>query len=141
MKLGITVNSIRSKGYFVDGDEERKQILDELGFEWSMHDKHWADALLLLQTYKQEHGHLKVPAAFVVPSTEPWPEELWGTELGTTVHHIRSFGYFVKDNEEREQLLTDMGLRFETSDYQCPANDATWEHKVKPALLTFKQEH
>ena len=110
MKLGITVNSIRSKGYFVDGDEERKQFLDELGFEWSMLDKYWADALLLLQTYKQENDHLEVPAAFVVPSTEPWPEELWGTKLGKTVNHIRSRGTFVKDNEERRQILDELGF-------------------------------
>ena len=34
MKLGVTVNAIRSSNVFVDGNPERKQWLDDEGFVW-----------------------------------------------------------------------------------------------------------
>ena len=35
MKLGNTVNMIRSKGIFVCDDPERRQVLDDMGFVWN----------------------------------------------------------------------------------------------------------
>ena len=36
MKLGATVNQIRSSNYFVDGNPERRQWLDDEGFVWAV---------------------------------------------------------------------------------------------------------
>jgi hypothetical protein len=36
MKLGATVRDIRSSNYFVDGNPERKQWLDDEGFVWAV---------------------------------------------------------------------------------------------------------
>jgi len=46
----------------------------------------------------------------VVPSGEPWPEEMWGMNLGTTVSMIRSKDCFVCDDPERRQVLDDMSF-------------------------------
>lgn len=35
-----------------------------------------------LQTYFKMHGHLKIPALFVVPKKAPWPEQSWNICLG-----------------------------------------------------------
>jgi hypothetical protein len=43
-----------------------------------------------LLTYKKVYGDLEVPYIFEVPPSEPWPEHLWGVELGATVSRIRS---------------------------------------------------
>jgi hypothetical protein len=36
MALGATVNQIRSANYFVDGNPERRQWLDDEGFVWAL---------------------------------------------------------------------------------------------------------
>lgn len=38
-----------------------------------------------LSCYKRIHGHLKMLPTFRVSSTAPWPENLWGLELGKLV--------------------------------------------------------
>jgi hypothetical protein len=70
----------------------------------------WKAARCALATYKELHGDMLVPRSFVVPSSEPWPEEMWEMKLGRTVNKIRSSGYFVRDDLERRQVLDDMGF-------------------------------
>jgi hypothetical protein len=36
------------------------------------------DILLALQLFKEQHSHLRIPEAFLVPSEAPWPEVLVG---------------------------------------------------------------
>lgn len=38
-----------------------------------------------LSCYKRIHGHLKMLPTFRVAATAPWPENLWGLELGKLV--------------------------------------------------------
>lgn len=38
-----------------------------------------------LSCYKRIHGHVKVSASARVPNNAPWPENLWGMELGKMV--------------------------------------------------------
>ncbi|CAN0537630.1 unnamed protein product, partial [Ectocarpus sp. 8 AP-2014] len=38
-----------------------------------------------LSCYKRVHGHLRMIPAFRVPPNAPWPESLWGMELGRMV--------------------------------------------------------
>ena len=38
--------------------------------------------LAALRVYNELHGDLEVPRLFTVPSTAPWPEDLWGLQLG-----------------------------------------------------------
>jgi hypothetical protein len=62
--------------------------------------------------YKEVHGDLQVPTAFVVPPEAPWPEEAWGMKVGKTVSKIRSREDFVKDHPERRAELDALGFRW-----------------------------
>jgi hypothetical protein len=53
---------------------------------------------------------MTVPFRFVVPSSEEWPEEAWGMNLGHTVNNIRPANVFVDGNPERRQWLVDEGF-------------------------------
>jgi hypothetical protein len=50
-----------------------------MGFVWDDLERQWEVAKDALATYKQLHGNLEVPASFVVPESEEWREEIWGT--------------------------------------------------------------
>ena len=65
-----------------------------------------------LLAYNEVHDDLEVPAAFVVPSDAPWPEEAWGMTLGYRVHNIRKREDFVKDLPERRAELHALGFRW-----------------------------
>jgi hypothetical protein len=88
--LGNMANSIRCSGSFVRGNPERKQWLEERGFRFETKDaprleddSRWEFSVVpALAAYRDVHGDLNVPFAFVVPSEEPWPEESWGLRLG-----------------------------------------------------------
>jgi hypothetical protein len=112
MKLGFTVNSIRSAEHYVRNDPERRQWLDSIGFEWDPYERQWKSMQEAFETYLQEHGDLAVTRSFVVPSCSPWPEKLWGMALGTTVNSIRTHGHFVDGKPERRQWLEDRGFLF-----------------------------
>ena len=66
--------------------------------------------------YKELHGDLEVPKAFVVPSEAPWPAEAWGLKLGERVLNIRRQGDYVwrgsygETHPERRSQLDAMGF-------------------------------
>ena len=122
-KLGVRVAAIRSAGRYVKDHPNRKQDLDDLGFEWRLRDitaklssvddlfEHIYDALTF---YKQNvDSELSVPIDYVVPSEEPWPEYTKGMALGALVNSIRNKDKLVFGNEEREQRLNDLGFQWE----------------------------
>jgi hypothetical protein len=114
MNLGSIVNTIRSLGVYLSDDKpERKKWLDEMGFVWDDHKRRWDIAQNALTVYKEEHGDLNVPKAFVVPSSAPWAEETWGMKLGSAVNNIRSRGDYLSDDKpERKEWLDEMGFRW-----------------------------
>jgi hypothetical protein len=116
MNLGSIVDTIRHQGIYLSDDKpERKEWLDEMGFVWDDLVRRWEAAQIALTVYKEEHGDLNVPTAFVVPSTAPWAEETWGMKLGIAVDNIRSKGYYLRDDKpERKEWLDEMGFRWRT---------------------------
>jgi hypothetical protein len=116
MNLGSIVNTIRSRGdYLSDDKPERKEWLDEIGFVWNDHERRWDISQTALTVYKEEHGDLLVPKAFVVPSSAPWAEETWGMNLGSIVDHIRYRGQYLRDDKpERKEWLEEMGFCWRT---------------------------
>ena len=79
---------------------------------WSIPEWQWQRVLQALAVYKELHGDLEVPKAFVVPSEAPWPAEVWGLKLGHRVSDIRSSEQYVKDAPERRAELDAMGFRW-----------------------------
>jgi hypothetical protein len=116
VKLGSIVRVIRSRGAYLSDDKpERKEWLDEMGFVWDDLERRWEVARTALTVYKEVHGDLLIPKAFVVPSSGPWAEETWGMNLGSIVSMIRSQGRYLSDDKpERKEWLDEMGFQWRT---------------------------
>jgi hypothetical protein len=133
MKLGSIVNTIRAKGIYLSDDKpERKKWLDEIGFVWDEFERRWDIFQTALTVYKEEHGDLLVPKAFVVPSSAPWAEETWGMNLGRTVNSIRHNGHYLSDeNPERKEWLDEM-------DFVWDDLERRWK-VAQTALIMYKE--
>ena len=108
LQLGMCVSRLRSrrrKGTLPAVDVAQ---LDALGFVWSIPEWRWQCVLQSLAVYKEMHGDLEVPFAFVVPSEAQWPAEAWGLKLGSRVNDIRC--RVVKHHPERRAELDAMGF-------------------------------
>jgi hypothetical protein len=99
-KLGTVITGIRSVGNFINGREDRRAILDEIGFVWSPHDDKWKQFLEEIIAFKHTYGNSLVPTSYVSPSDYP---------LGRRVNGVRQ-GDYVKDNTTRIKLLNDLGF-------------------------------
>ena len=112
LKLGMRVNNIRGSEQFVKDQPERRAELDAMGFVWDDLERRWELVRDALAVYKELHGDLAVPYAFVVPSQAPWPAAAWGLKLGHSVGRIRSQEIFVKDQPARRAELDAMGFHW-----------------------------
>ena len=108
LTLGAHVQSVRDKDKLVYGNEEREQRLNDLGFQWeetgrtAFSKKRFDLVYAALKAYKEVHGNLVVPQAFVVPVNDDfWPEETRGLKLGARVNAIRCQGTLVANSPER----------------------------------------
>jgi hypothetical protein len=112
MKLGFRVSKIRTQEHYVKHHPERRADLEALGLRWNYLSRRRGQMRAALLVYKEVHGDLEVPRAFVVPSEAPWPEEAWGVPLGSRVHTIRTHEIYVKDHPERRAELDALGFRW-----------------------------
>jgi len=119
LDLGGAVQVIRDKETFTYRHTEREDRLNQIGFPWEeagklLYAKRRFEIIYsALITYKELYGDLFVPQAFVIPSTEPWPELSWGLKLGARVNAIRSQGTLVANSPERRDLLDKLGFTWE----------------------------
>jgi hypothetical protein len=141
MGLGNLAKHIRCRGVFVPDNPERKQWLEERGFRFETtkslnieNDIRWRDSVLpALTAYRDVHGDLNVPYAFVVLAEEPWPEESWGLGLGQVTKDIRYRGAYIRTRPERRQQLEDMDFVFD-------AHEHSWQ-ETKSALKLYHGKH
>jgi Helicase associated domain len=114
LPLGRSLEQLRTKEYlkkYPDAEKKLEQIGFETDKQLSANDKRFHAVYLALERYKEIYGDLQVPQPFAVPSNSPdWPEESWGLRLGARVNAIRSQGTFIKNNEERRELLDALGF-------------------------------
>lgn len=83
-----------------------------------------------LKVYKELHGKVDIPIAFVVPSDAPvWPKELWGLKLGAKLVKIRLYGAFAQHRAELEEL----GVSFDTKKAKSV--------NLRLAIETYKNIH
>ena len=87
-----------------------RAALSDAGLEWDYGDHRWARTTAALQTYSDEHGHLRVSQGFVVPAKAPWPKACRGMRLGETVSNIRSHQIFLKGKPKRREWLDSKGF-------------------------------
>lgn len=105
LKLGNTVSSIRSNGYF----SAHKDDLIAIGFNYSKQSTRfgWDAVKTALETYKKLHGNLSIPRHFIVPSESTnWPGVMCGLKLGQILKDIRYKGTYADHHKE----LTVMGV-------------------------------
>ena len=107
--------------------EERKQLLDSIGFECDLSTKNiaaWEEMYQRLVEYKKEYKDTKAPAFC---KKDP--------KLGRWVYNQRSTYRNKKMMEERKQRLDSIGFVWELS----TRNKATWEEMYK-RLVAYKKE-
>lgn len=123
LKLGKVVSAIRSTGrYMSDASSRtaRRQVLDQLGFVWSMRrsaaDTAAEDQGIRLEqvitgvkVYKSVMGSVaNIPSNFVVPDAEAWPESVRGLPLGRQLDAIKR-----SKNEAVREKFAALGIPME----------------------------
>jgi hypothetical protein len=84
-----------------------------MGFVLDEHERSWEETKSALNLYHGNYGHMDVPQSFVVPHEDPWPEEMWGKQLGLSVIRMRSQKTFdARDVPERRQWLEEHGFKW-----------------------------
>ncbi len=142
LQIGSTVYNMKWWIQHVQSKPERVCELNQLGFVWERLQPEYNLVLEALITYKALHGHVQVPASFIVPyyqetqtegevgSTDswtdeegtnnyPWPKATWGIPLGNCVHRIRSRGDFLRNEEiafSRRRQLDNLGFVWDVSE-------------------------
>jgi hypothetical protein len=138
-KLGLQVTNMRNKGFIVGREENpwldkhgrptRREWLDKEGFVWDERKQRWGLLQRALTVYKKMNGDLNVSQKFVIPSSEPWPEEVQGMKLGHTVSQVRLGRH--QRGEERMKWLIDLGFTWDDLERR-------WE-RTEVALAAYKE--
>jgi len=114
LKLGRRLVQLQQNDAFIEEHPDLVDLLAEAG--WDPRRSHVVDEwqLLLrgLETYKQQHGDLRVPTSFEVPCEPPWDPLVWGDRLGKRVAAMRSTGRYVKANPKRKAQVDAMGFEW-----------------------------
>lgn len=148
MKLGQRVAAIRSTGKYVQNNEVRRKMLDDMGFLWRLRSpspgKKQLDGIAFEQVYdalkmyrsevQPEGTKFDVPLNFIVPDCEPWPDSTRGLPLGKIMPTVRSNTY-LKQHPEAEGKLSSLGLQ---PDVKSAANDLRYQ-RVYDALVKYKE--
>ena len=99
LHLSSTVYNMKWWSTNVASKPERVFELNQLEFVWERLQPEYNLVLEALFHYKSIHGHVQVPASFVVPhdteERKEWPMATWGIPLGNCVYRIRSRGDFL----------------------------------------------
>ena len=118
LALGSSVSTLRTKYKRDQMPLQDVEALEAVDFVWDVLEWRWECVLGALRVYKEVHGDLQVPYAFVVPSQAQWLEEAWGIQLGHRVHHIRHRGDHVRDHSDRRAELDALGFLYDASKWQ-----------------------
>ncbi|KAL7467063.1 hypothetical protein ACHAXS_007341 [Conticribra weissflogii] len=146
LKLGQRVAAIRSTGKYVQNNEGRRKVLDDMGFLWRLRapspDKKLDgvafdqvyDALITYREIVQPKGTLDIPSTYVVPDCEPWPVSTRGLPLGKIIPTVRSKAY-LKSHPDAEAKLKSLDFG---PDSKAAANDVRYQ-RVYDALVKYKE--
>ena len=146
MKLGQRVAAIRSTGKYVQNNESRRKILDDMGFLWRLRApspgkkldgiafEQVYDALRTYREQVQPEGALDIPSNYVVPDCQPWPISTRGLPLGKILPTVRSKAY-LKNHPEVEDKLNKLGFPPEG---KAVASDLRYQ-RVYEALVKYKE--
>ncbi|KAG2783952.1 hypothetical protein Pcac1_g6308 [Phytophthora cactorum] len=109
MRLGFIARNIRNRGDFFLQVARDYEKLEKIGFVWNVFAAKWQYAVLpALSTYVRVYGDANVPADFMVPSKDPWPEESHGLKLGefaTSPVRRKNFADFIEIDRVQLEVL------------------------------------
>ena len=110
MQLGSVVKRIREGSLEVKHVAERKEQLDDIGFDWG-NERYFMEipfekAMCAFFAYYLVRGDMFVYEDFIMPDEDPWPEALAGYEIGKSVKRIRELQNFMETyHPEKVSLL------------------------------------
>eukprot|EP00977_Amphora_coffeiformis_P004714 scaffold1007_cov176-Amphora_coffeaeformis.AAC.20 len=100
--LGDAVYYVRKGRRFINGHPERVEMLNELGFDWTLrNESDWLNVIGRLNEFEEHEGHLNVENKF--NCTDGFP-------LGRVVSQIRTQGKYASANPERRKTLEQIGF-------------------------------
>ena len=138
--------AIRSTGRYVQNNEARRKILDDMGFPWRVRVpsagrkldgiafEQVYDALTVYRDEVQPQGTLDISPNYVVPDCDPWPDSTRGLPLGKILPTVMSRSY-LKNNPQAGGMLKKLGFRVEA---KSASNDLRYQ-KVYDALVKYKE--
>jgi hypothetical protein len=107
--------------------EERRQQLEDIGFEWRVRSDHWADYYEMLQSYHHKHGHCNVPSDYE-------DQALYNFVSKQRTQYKRL------QNGEAQPLTTARIEKLESLGFAWNTNGARWMERYFE-LIDFEQEH
>jgi hypothetical protein len=145
MKLGHRVAAIRSTGKYIQNSEERRKLLEDMGFLWrlrtvaqdkSMKGITFQQIFDAVETYRKEVKNdaetFSIPITFVVPDSDPWPLSTRGMPLGKKISTMKG-KTFLSKNPEVAEKLSELGVEL---DVVTAVNDSRFQ-KVYDALKRY----
>ena len=63
------------------------------------------DLMKSLQIYYNQNKNMKIPKGFMVPHREPWPQELWGYQLGSEFYVMRNIANLEGIGIKKEDII------------------------------------
>jgi Helicase associated domain len=150
MKLGHRVAAIRSTGKYISTNEQRRKLLEDMGFLWrlrtvtqdkaSMKGITFQQILDAVETYKREvkpnDDTFTIPVTFVVPDSDPWPVTTRGLPLGKQLSTMKGKTFLTK-NPDVATKLAQLGIEL---DPVSAVNDTRFQ-KVLDALTYYRNIH
>lgn len=137
--------AIRSTGKYIQNNEERRKLLEDMGFLWrlrtvaqdkSMKGITFQQIFDAVEMYKKEVKSdaetFSIPTTFSVPDSDPWPISTRGMPLGKKISMMKG-KTFLSKNPEVAEKLSELGVEL---DVVTAVNDARFQ-KVYDALKRY----
>ncbi|MGW3563515.1 Helicase associated domain protein [Streptomyces sp. NPDC000941] len=105
-RLGQKMNSTRSNPHRVP--EHVRSTLDSLGMVWNTRHARWQQLHTAAYEYREQHGHLEVPARYTAPDGYP---------LGAKIKAYRKLWREGRIDPAEQSSLEELGMRFKTADH------------------------
>ena len=131
MKLGHLKESIRRGFSYKDYHDE----LVEMGFEFTSRKNsqiEWPRLQQVLTAYQHVHGNLDVAPKYVIPNSQDFPQDMWGTRLGRIMNTVQT----QKAHLEHHDELIAMGVEINKTEPKV----VPWA-LLRPALVNWHRLH
>eukprot|EP00968_Pinguiococcus_pyrenoidosus_P016655 scaffold1616_cov310-Pinguiococcus_pyrenoidosus.AAC.23 len=105
-------NLIKGKNVLAEEHPNVLSVLGDLGVDLDDEMSEWDRIIWALRTYKELMGDTKMAARFVIPAEDKWPKQLWGFRIGPKLQGIRTYGWHVRDDEQRMKQIDELGFEW-----------------------------